>query len=417
LLPVVEQTLEVGRADMVLRGVAGQGAWTFASLASAASVDGPAVVEARRGADVAWHAELAGAGGPLATAGSAVFAVTRVRGSADGVVVHGEPGAEVVALDAGAGAVRWRVRLDGDEWVVASSLAATPDGGCVVGGVFSGTIRLDGADGKPHVVTSANRSDGFVARLSAGGEVAWLVRFGGLGADAVTGVAAAGDRVALVGTFVATAELGGEPLKAFDEHSPLADAVVAELELATGHLVWEQTFGGSADDEPAGVAIDAAGRVAVAGNARDVVHVAAQDLVVHGDSEAMVAWWSGSGAAAGAVLLGGVGPSALRGIAAVGDRVVVAGSYRGGIELGARRLTAAGGDDAFAAELDATGAVIGAWDIAGPGREDVVAVAGDGGGFVVGVQHTAAATVDGSAALAAPADPLTGAAVVVRQAR
>nr|HEX4316589.1 hypothetical protein [Kofleriaceae bacterium] len=444
--PVAAETLEIGRAGEALRGVAASadGAVTFALFARsgaagsgsgsasgsagddvAAATGARAVVEARRGATVAWHAELAGAGGPIAASGGLVCAASRVRGTGDGgVAIHGEPGAIVTALDAATGAVRWRARLDGNEWIVVTALAAAPDGGCIVGGTFSGTARFDGDVGaaatgsaarEPTIVSAASRSDGFVARLAPSGDVAWVTRFGGLGADAVAGVAAAGNRVALVGTFASTAVLGGVELPAFDPKSPLADIVVAELDLATGARAWAQTFGGAADDEAAGVAIDASGRVWVAATARETVRVADQDFVARGPADGLVVELSGSGAPQGAALLGGADFDGLRGVVAAGDRAVVAGFYSGAIQVGAQRLVAGGGDDAFVAELDPAGGIARVWPITGPGREDVIALAPLPGGFAVAVSHTAAATIDG-VAVPAPADPLAGAAIAVRAA-
>ncbi len=400
LPPAADQTFEVGRTGFALRGVAGDGSRTFVALTATGSGDDVAaatgahtVVEAHAGSAVAWRAELAGAGGPMARAGTLVFAASRVRGTADGRSIHGEPGAMVAALDAATGTPAWRAWLDGDEWALVTAIAGTGDGGCIVGGTFSGTLRVDGATGAPRIVTAANRSDGFVARLTATGDVAWLVRFGGLGADAVAGLAVAGDRVALTGTFAAGAELGGETLHAFDDDAPFADAVVAELDLKTGTKLWAQSFGGSADDEVGGVAIDTAGRVVVAATARGVVHVSGRDLVVHGDAAPRIAWWSGSGAPGPAVLLGS-GAAGARGVTTVGEHAIVAGFYRAAIAIGARNIVAAGADAAFAAELDASGGVVRAWPIDGPGREDVVAVGPVPGGFVLGVDHTATVTVD-----------------------
>jgi hypothetical protein len=379
----------------------------------AAAAAAHTAVEARAGSAVAWHVDLPGAGGPLARAGTLVFAASRVRAIADGHVIHGEPGAMVAALDAAGGAPAWRAWLDGDEWVVVSALAGASDGGCIVGGSFSGTLRADGAAGAPHIVTAANRSDGFVARLTATGEVAWLVRFGGLGADAVTGVSASGDRVALVGTFAATAELGGETLHAFDDMAAFADVVVAELDAGTGAKLWARSFGGPADDEAAGVAIDAAGRVVVAATARGVEHVSGRDLVVAGASVPLVAWWSASGEPGPAILVGNGSAAGARGVATVGEHAVVAGFYRGSIALGSRTVTASGVDAAFAVELDASGGAVRAWSIDGQGREDVAGIASVPGGFVMGIEHTANVAID-AVTLPAVEDPLAGAAIAVR---
>ena len=109
----------------------------------------------------------------------------------------------------------------------------------------------------------------------------WLIRLGGPGADTVQGVAASGDRIAIAGTFAAGADLLGQPLPAFDDRSVAADGFVAELD-ATGARRWAQTFGGKADEAVAGVAIDAAGRIAVAASVRDTVSVAGADHVASG---------------------------------------------------------------------------------------------------------------------------------------
>ena len=362
-------------------------------------------IEARRGADLAWHAEVPGAGGPLASAGALVLATSAVTGEA----VRGEPGGLVIALDGATGAARWRVAFGTSAWVVIAAIAGAPDGSSVVGGSFSGTLRAGGK-----LVSSAGRADGFVARLTPAGGVAWLERMGGAGADAIEGVALRDDRVAIAGTFADSADLLGTPLPVLDERSPFGDGFVAELD-ARGARVWSQTFGGRLDDAIAGVAIDTAGRVVVAATARNSVHVGSEELAVHGASDGLVAWWSDTGVPGAAVLVGGEDQDGLRGIAAIGERVVVAGYYAGKLQLGTRALVAGGGDDAFVAALSADGHVVAAWPTGGEGREEVTAIATVPGGFVAGVSHTARAVIDG-VDLPAPADPMTGAALVVRPA-
>jgi hypothetical protein len=443
---MVGRTLEIGRSGWALSGVAGDGALVFASLtsrpiapvippgstgaaqpgaaqrAAAAAITGPttgtvvttaieAVGVAGRAETPAWRAELAGAGGPLAVVAGKVVAALAGRGVIAGVAVRGEPGAVLAALDARTGAPAWKLAVDATEWAVVTSLAATQDG-VIVGGSFAGTLRIGGS-----VVSSAGKSDGFVARVTAAGAVAWLIRIGGPGADAVQGVAAsaAADRIAVAGTFAPGADVLGQPLAAFDDRSPAGDGFVAALD-GGGARRWAQSFGGAEDDTVAGVAIDARGRVVVAASVRETVHVGSAELVAKGPADGMVAWWSAEGAPGAAVLLGGTDFDGLRAIVASGERVVVAGFYAGSIRLGERTVTAAGGDDSFLAALDDTGRVVEAWPVTGDGREEVAALAAIPGGFVAGVTHTAAAKV-GEDALPAPADPLSGAAVMVRAAR
>jgi len=416
------QTSTVGRAGYALRGVVGDRDLTFSALTRlvpSAGADGAphaeppvTVVEARRDGALAWTAQLDGTAGPLAMLGDLVIATLGGHGSLGPRVgdaaepVRGEPGGVVVALDANTGAPRWRLPLHASEWIVVAAAATAPDG-VIVGGSFSGSLRVG-----DHVVSSGGRSDGFVAKLTPTGEVAWLVRMGGAGADAIQGVAARGADVAIAGTFAAGADLLGHALPAFDEKLPFTDGFVAVLD-AAGRRRWAATFGGKLPDSVAGVAIDGAGRVVVAANARDVMRVAGIELAALGPSDGLLAWWGPDGSALHATLVGGADFDGLRAITAAGDHVVVGGFYSGTLRLGDRTLTAGGGDGAFLAAFDTRGAVVDQWEVDGEGREEIVALAPIAGGFVAGIAHTAALAIDG-APLPTPADPMSGAVVLVR---
>ncbi len=435
-------TIAVGRESGSLRGVAGDGTLTFAAItivqtgatmgpplpggaapatppSSAPPAQAVTVIEARRGDATAWTQAVSGGGGPIAAAAGLLVATFTGSGrvglrdqtelKATDSAVRGEPGAALVAFDAAAGTLRWRITLDASEWCVVSAMASAPDG-VVVGGSFAGSLRIH-----DRVVASGGRSDGFVAKLTANGDVAWLIRVGGGGPDAVQGVAVRGPRIAIAGTFASNADLLGHELPAFDDKSPYADAFVAVLD-ASGARTWSATFGGKLAETVAGVAIDETGRVAVAANARDTVHVGGADAVANGPADGLVAWWTNDGTASHSLLLGGSDFDGLRAITAVGERFIVGGFFSGTMTLGTRTLEAGGGDDAFLAALDAKGSVVDAWEVSGAGREEITALAAVPGGFLAGVAHTAAATV-GGAGLASPTDPLSGAALIVRPVR
>jgi hypothetical protein len=390
----------------VLAGVAVRGATLFAALGAARPTAATTIEAFAPGASSpTWRAELAGFPGPLAVTGNHLVAALGGAGTVAQLALRGEPGGVLAALDPATGATAWTLAVDATEWATIAALAPT-SGGVLVGGTFSGTLRI--AD---QVVSSGGRSDGFVAHVTATGAIAWLRRLGGPGADSVAGVAVAGDRLAIAGTFAAGAELLGQPLAAFDERSVHADAFVAELDLA-GALRWSRTFGGKADEAVAGIAIDGAGRVAVAATIRDTVHLGGADLVANGAADGLVAWWLPNGESAATLLLGGDELDGLRAITPAGDHVVVAGFYSGALRLGDRALTAAGGDDAFLVEL-APGAVVHTWPVTGDGREEITALASLPGGFLAGVSHTAAARIDNDT-LPSPADPMSGAALIQR---
>jgi len=398
--PAGAVTFAIGRDGASLRGVASDGPRTFAALTAGDTT----TIQARTGEVLAWETTLPGQGGVIAAARGLVFATLGGKAAA-GVALRGDPGALVVALDAATGAAKWTLAIDASEWSVIAAVATTEDG-LVVGGSFSGTLRA-GAK----TVSSGGKADGFVARLGANGDVAWLIRMGGVAADAVQGVATSGERIAIAGTFGASAELLGEPLKPYDEKTPRADGFVAELD-ARGARMWSQTFGGKLDDSVVGVAIDGAGRVAVAASVRAVIRMGSTELVAMGDADGAVAWWSKDGTPGPAVQLGGAEFDGVRAIAAVGKRIVVGGFFSGTIRLNQQHLTAGGGDDAYVVAFE-NGTVVKVWPVTGEGREEVAALAAVPGGFVAGVTHTARAEIEG-AQLPAPKDPVSGAALVIR---
>jgi hypothetical protein len=278
----------------------------------------------------------------------------------------------------------------------------------LVAGTFSGSLRAS-----DRVVTSAGESDGFALSLDAAGKPRWLMRMGGNSQDAIIGIAQRGDRIALAGSFSPGAEIRGHALASYDERARFADAFAAELDVH-GEFVWATPFGGRADDTVVGVALDTRGRTLAAGSSRDVVVVGSKKVSTRGPADALVSVFAPDGVVDRAQLLNGTDFDGASAIAAVDDRIVVGGFFSGEITLGSRTLRAGGGDDSFIALVDASGQVTASWQVGGEGREEVIGLVAIPGGFVAGVAHTTAAAIDGGPPLASPADPLTGAALIVR---
>ena len=392
-------TLDLSREQGSLRGVAGDDLHAYAAV----TVGTHTLIEKhiRDQRQLVWRKRYEGSGGPIVRSSALVAAA--LSATAGALELRGNPGAVLLALDAD-GNERWKLAFDASEWALITAIAPLADG-FIIGGSFAGTLRAT-----TKIVSSAGKSDGFVARVGAAGEVAWLVRVGGNHADGVTGVAAAGKRVAITGTFAASAELLGEPFAAFDERSLKADVFVAELD-ANGARTWSASFGGKLDDSVAGVAIDSAGRIAVAATVREQLRVNVADIRVDGPADGLVVYFTPEGIAGPVIQIGGSEADELRAIAAVGDHIVVAGSFAGAITAGRELLKSRGGDDAFLAILD--GKTTRFLALAGPGREEVSALAAVSGGFVAGVAHTAGGELAG-ASMSAPKDPMTGAALIVR---
>ncbi len=384
-------------------------------------LDATTIARLAPGGAVTWTRPMGGTPGPVTIAGGLV--VTAIGATGEAVIaerrfpLRGAPGALIAALGAPDGSVRWADSVGATEWVQVAALAALPDGGVVAGGGFAGTLRL-GA----RTVTSAGSSDGWVARLGADGAVRWLIRLGGRDGDSVAGVAAAGDRIAVAGTFAGQAELRGTPLEPLDADSALPDGFAALLD-GTGAPTWVRRFGSALDDQVAGVAVTRDGHIGVAATVRDLAYLGSGMAMVtaggldtfegHGMADGLVAIWDASGGLAGAALIGGADYDGLRAIAAYGDELIVGGWFAGALDVAGTRLTAGGGDDAFLAMVDRAGHVTHALAVSGDGREDVPALAAGPRGWAAGLAFTAAAAV-GDARFPAPADPGGGAAIVVR---
>ncbi len=406
-VPIHSITLELGRDQHSLRGVAGDPGSVYTALSNF-EAHPTSIVEARRGSDKPrWAVTIDGTAGPLVRSGELLAIALGGTGSAGGLELRGSPGAALVGLDANAGGGAWKLAIDSSEWALISSLSAI-EGGVLVGGSFSGTLRA--AD---KIVSSAGKLDGFVARVDLKGNVAWLLRVGGANADAVTGVAARGDRIAITGTFATGAELQGEPLVATDDKAPSTDVFVAELD-GQGTRRWSASFGGRLDDSAAGVAIDSRGRLAVAATVRDHVKVDVVDHLVRGPSDGLLVYFDPRGSPGPAIPLGGEALDGLTAITAAGDRIVVGGFYAGTLKIGKQTITA-NGDDAFLAVFDGA-TVTGVWEVAGNGREEIAALSSVPNGFIAGIGHTAGAKFDGQT-LTAPKDPTSGAGVIVRGVR
>lgn len=88
-----------------------------------------------------------------------------------------EAGDAFVAGTTAAGVHRWSLRLAGSGLAEAVDVTARPGGPVVAGGVFEGTLQVQGQR------LQADGCDGFLAAFGPGGEPRWARRFGGPGLD------------------------------------------------------------------------------------------------------------------------------------------------------------------------------------------------------------------------------------------
>lgn len=213
-----------------------------------------------------------------------------VVGSASGVLdANPAPNATNRILNAGgtdgfaiklsaAGGYEWSERVAGPGADAALAVAAARDGSFLVGGSFE---RQAGIDAAGEQLVSAGGADGYLVRISAAGITMWGSRIGGVGEDAVRGLAdgALLENGSLEQRFVAVGSVSHDAGYARAGAAPVAEAVRAaggiDSFVATvsndGSLLWSRTLESPANDAALGVATDPTGGIVVIGRADGVV--------------------------------------------------------------------------------------------------------------------------------------------------
>ncbi len=145
----------------------------------------------------------------------------------------GEEDIFVIKLDS-SGNIQWTKIFGGSDTEQGFSIAATPDGGCVLSGV---TYSKDG-DFK-----GMNRGDGdvFVIKLDSRGGVQWKKRkrtFGGSGSEGGISITTSPD-----GGYVLTGQTYSNDGDFKDMNKGLSDVFVLKLD-SSGNVQWKKLFGG-----------------------------------------------------------------------------------------------------------------------------------------------------------------------------
>lgn len=214
---------------------------------------------------------------------------------------------------------------DGGTQIV-NAVGVDAEGNVFAAGMFTGTLDLGG-----EALDSQGGADVFVAKLDAQGELVWARSFGGSAGEEATALAVGPDGdVIVAGTFEQDVTFGGAVLV----NNGGRDAFVAKLNGRDGDVVWATKRGLGGDQEPAAVAVTAAGEMFVAG------------------------WFTGT-------------------FYCPGDPCLVEG------------LESAGGTDAFVMKLDASGKVLAQRALGGAENERAHGIVVNGAGDVIAVGELA----------------------------
>ena len=159
----------------------------------------------------------------------------------------------------GAGAHVWSKRYGDGTNQTGSSLAVDAQGNVLLTGRIEGTIQLGGGAGN---ITAMGAQDGFLAKLDANGAGLWVKQYGGVGVDITAngiGVGSNGD-IAVTGSAAGAFNFGGGSLA-----SGGGNDFFAVRYDTTGKHLWSVRGGDATNQVGSSIAIDAEGKVPVAG--------------------------------------------------------------------------------------------------------------------------------------------------------
>lgn len=304
----------------------------------------------------------------------------------------GSDDAFVAAFDA-SGVIQWAWNFGGIDSDGANTVAATPDGGWVIGGSFSATAEFG-----PTTFKTRGGTDAMLIKLAATGDLEWAKRFGGAYPDSITHVAVDGQgNIVVQGQFKDLADWGGEKkLKAGGGSDN--DVVLAKYDLNGDHL-WSSTFGNAFNDVAGGVTVDPSGHITMVGSFDKTVSFGeGDDHTAVGESDIFVARFTPMGKLAWAHTYGGDREDIGMGVASdAAGNTVTTGWFQGGLDFGAGALMSKGNKDVFALKLDAKGAVVWSQSFGDKDHDQGRAVAIDdkGTAFLTGIYRfklTAGAT-------------------------
>lgn len=338
----------------------------------------------------------------------AVYVTGTFRGSVDfdpgnGLgVLTSLGGADVfVARYSASNALEWAVQIGGSGEEASRALTLDASGSVLIAGWFEGTPDFDGGTGTV-ALTSAGGRDGFVAKLSNAGALAWARRFGGPNADELIAVTSSGNVVYAAGFFEGVAD--GTP----NGTGPVAapglgqDLVVVSFD-GNGAPLGAVALGGPGADRASGVAV-AGGSVVVSGTFTADLDFdpgsGSTTLLPVGIRDGFLAAFTPAGALQWVRTVGGDGEvTATENGLSFGDGSVQwIGTFTGTVDLdsgpGTVSAQSQGLEDIFVLRVGPTGALTDAFTIGSTGSEAPLRAVADGSGLVLAGTFTTSLDVD-----------------------
>ena len=255
--------------------------------------------------------------------------------------------------------------------------AADPDGNVIITGYFDGTVNFGGG-----VLTSAGSSDIFLAKFDRFGNHLWSKRFGDayLQFGQAVAIDASSYNIIITGIFYGTVNFGGGELTSKGHQ----DIFVAQFD-KNGALLWSERFGGASPERARGIAVDASGNFALAGDFWGELDFGGGTLTSAGEADIFLACFGANHSHLWSKRFGDASSQLAMDVAIdnSGD-VAMVGYFAGVVNFGGETHTSAGNDDVFLAKFRFTSGEFGwskrfgdsdgqkAWAVTADGSDNVI---------------------------------------------
>ena len=306
-----------------------------------------------------------------------------------------------VARYSASNALVWAVQLGGSGEEAARALTLDANDDVLIAGWFEGTPDFDGGAGMVSL-TSAGGRDGFVAKLSNAGTLAWARRFGGPNADELIDVATNGSVVFAGGFFQGPAE--GSPNGTAPVAAPgLGEDIVVLSFDGNGAPQGAIALGGPGQDRASGVTVAGTALVVSGGFTDDVDFDPGPGLGTVqpvGTRDGYLAAFTLAGALQWIRTVSGTGEVIVteNGLSFGGGTVQLIGTFTGDVDLdsglGTVSAQSQGLEDIFVLRVDPNGSLEDAFTIGSTGSETPLRAAADGSALTLAGTFTTSLDVD-----------------------
>jgi hypothetical protein len=166
----------------------------------------------------------------------------------------------------------WAKTIGGTGHANGVSIKVDPVGSIYVTGYFYGTEDFDPDPNQTYYITSIDYWDMFVVKLDSSANFLWAITAGGVGFSAGRSLDVDDTgNVYVTGYFENTVDFNPDTTQSNSlTASGIYDVFILKLD-ATGNFIWIKQIGGSDDDEPYEIKVDADGYIYTTGYFEDVV--------------------------------------------------------------------------------------------------------------------------------------------------